>query len=152
MLQSIGSQSRIKCECLAIFLFGMTMIGCAHKVDSVNFSAVAPQLVVSAQGFSSTDPKPVSPIVNIEQSPVVKKAIETNPKVISKMLHEQQRAHQKISGWLSEINAYEPSIAAWEDSIRKANGWDQQYVYDRSRGQWLYYPLPTDHKYIEVAK
>lgn len=89
------------------------------------------------------DPIVVAPKTVVNQSKKVRKAIEKDRKLVADMQKEQQKIRAKIQKKVSNVQASEPEIIAWENSVRKANGWDDSYTYDRRLNQWLYHPNPS---------
>jgi hypothetical protein len=50
----------------------------------------------------------------------------------------QQAFQQQMKDMQAQWQADETSVNAWIADVKKANGWDDTYVYDREKDQWTH--------------
>jgi DNA-binding PucR family transcriptional regulator len=51
---------------------------------------------------------------------------------------EQLAFQQQMKEFQEQYNSEEASLNAWIESVRKINGWDASYIYDRAKDEWIH--------------
>ena len=56
------------------------------------------------------------------------------------------QVQSQIKTMQEQWKAEDEKVKAWIEAVRKANGWDETYVYDREKDVWTHTPKPVDPK------
>lgn len=64
----------------------------------------------------------------------------------------QTAYQQAMKDMQAQWQAEEASVTAWILEVKKANGWDDTYTYDRAKDQWVHTPKVETKKTAEAPK
>ena len=64
----------------------------------------------------------------------------------------QTAYQQSMKDMQAQWQAEEVSLTAWIAEVKKANGWDDTYTYDRAKDQWVHTPKVEAKKPAEAPK
>ena len=64
----------------------------------------------------------------------------------------QTAFQQQMKDMQAQWQAEEVSLTAWIAEVKKANGWDDTYTYDRAKDQWVHTPKVEAKKPAEAPK
>jgi len=64
----------------------------------------------------------------------------------------QQAFQQQMKEFQAQWQAEEASLTAWIAEVKKVNGWDDTYTYDRAKDSWVHTPKVEAKKPAEETK
>ena len=64
----------------------------------------------------------------------------------------QTAYQQSMKDMQAQWQAEETALTAWTAEVKKANGWDDTYTYDRSKDSWVHTPKVEAKKPAEAPK
>ena len=64
----------------------------------------------------------------------------------------QTAYQQSMKDMQAQWQAEETALTAWTAEVKKANGWDDTYTYDRAKDQWVHTPKVETKKTAEAPK
>ena len=64
----------------------------------------------------------------------------------------QTAYQQSMKDMQAQWQAEETALTAWTAEVKKANGWDDTYTYDRAKDSWTHTPKVDTKKTAEAPK
>jgi hypothetical protein len=117
----------------------------AYRVLSLMIILIA--AVASAQ--TPAPPQPAPPAAPLQQVVTPKTPYDSTKAqlMVTKEDNLQLKANAVTNDFQAQMKSFqvewkaqEDLITAWVESVRKDNGWDKTYTYDRAKDQWTHTP------------
>lgn len=115
-------------------------VGVAQQPAQKPAAAAKPETVTPKQPYDSRDAQLATEkeknfrLQYSELQRNVQDRIEQLPQVVQLRAAEQQA----VTDLNNQFNKTEAAEQAWETGVRKTNGWDASYVYDRAKDAWTH--------------
>ena len=106
--------------------------------------------VVSAQTPPVAAPQTVTPKAPYD-STKAQLSVTKEENLQLKANAAQAAFQQQMKNFQAAWQAEEASLRAWIAHVKKSNGWDDTYVYDRTKNEWTHTPK-ADAKPTEAPK